>query len=132
MKRIKQIYHPYWNWECFHAGMYESKNKFEFDEVKCKNMYKDFLSDLNLFEKSINGIFKNWIKSCENFLTWENINRVAWIGQASACYTIKLPSVYKGGFWLLNETQQKEANELAEQYLINWINENDKENKCLY
>lgn len=130
--KVKQIYHPYWEWECFHAGMYESKNKFGFDETKCKNMYKDFLSDLNLFEKSINGIFNNWIKSCENFLTWENINRIAWIGQASACYTIGLPSVYKGGFWLLSETQQKNANKLAERYLINWINENDKENKRLY
>jgi hypothetical protein len=90
------------------------------------------LSDFILFEKSIISIFENWQKSCENFLTWENINRIAWIGQASACYTIGLPSIYKGGFWLLSESQQMKANELALKYLKKWINENDKENKCLY
>ena len=116
LKKIKQIYHPYWNWECYKYGMYSSES---FDNGK--EMYRDFLSDIPRFKNAIDKIFDEWSLSCEHFLTNPDINRVAWIGQASMCIETGVPRKYRAGFMLLSDEQQKAANDAAMEALIKWV-----------
>ena len=50
-----------------------------------------------------------------------NINRIAWLGQASMCIETGLPRKFKSGFMLLTPQQQNAANNAAEEVLIEWI-----------
>jgi hypothetical protein len=128
MKKIKKIWHPYYNWECYNAGMYSETNYFNYNTDKCKELFKEYFYDLNNFENTIVLIFNNWNISCEHFLTWENINRIAWIGQACVCYDINLSSIYKSGFNLLDQNTKNKANKIANKYLEEWIYDKTQDN----
>ena len=69
-----------------------------------------------------------WPVSCEQFLSNEEINRIAWLGQASMCIETRVPRVFRGGFRLLSNRQQSAANTLAMNFLNNWIS-NEKRNR---
>lgn len=115
---MRRIYHPYWKWECFNAGMYESSANVNSEQAKI--MYRDFLSDLVLFESALKKVISEWKYSCEHFLTNSSINKIAWLGQASTCIELGLPCKYRAGFCLLTIDQQRKANKLAEKYLKIW------------
>lgn len=119
MKKIKQIYHPYWNWECYHAGMYATKSDIDMDYGR--SMYQEFLSDIERFTLAMYRVIVLWPISCEQFLTNPNINRIAWLGQASMCIETGLPRKFKSGFMLLTPQQQNAANNAAEEVFIEWI-----------
>lgn len=119
MKKIKQIYHPYWDWECYHAGMYAAK--YDIDMEAGRSMYQEFLSDIGRFTLAMYRVIVLWPVSCEQFLTNPNINRIAWLGQASMCIETGLPRKFKSGFMLLTQQQQNAANSAAEKVLIEWI-----------
>jgi hypothetical protein len=55
------------------------------------------------------------------------MNRIAWLGQAAMCYATGVPSVFRGGFFLLSEKQQEAANRLALEYLNKWLEDHDRE-----
>jgi hypothetical protein len=117
---MQRIYHPWYEWECFKAGFYSSETV-----EHGKEKYAEFLSDLRRFEVGINHVFTSWRKSCEQFVTNENINRIAWIGQSSMCIMHQVPSRYRGGFYLLSDIQQRKANGLAHKYLLKWIGKHE-------
>jgi hypothetical protein len=120
-----RIYHPWNKWECFKSGFYADSFK-NYNIEECKIMYRDFLGNLNLFEKALKKVISKWKHSCEHFLSNKSINRIAWLGQASACMWYGLPSKYKSGFNLLSKNKQNLANRLARRYLKIW--EKDYEN----
>jgi len=124
--RVKQIWIPWDQWECVKAGMQDSACCVSSDFDQFKRLYADFLADSNRFRKAAVDMTKAWPLSCVNFLTNESINRIAWIGQASACFEIGLSSAYRSGFWLLSESQQREANAVAALVLREWIIEHNK------
>lgn len=115
-----RIFHTYEKWECVQNGIHkkvvEGKTKDQ-----CQEEYRSFLSDLSAFEKALNGVTSEWQYSCEHYLTNKAMNRIAWLGQAAACYAIGIPAEFRGGFNLLTEKQQEEANELALKYLNKWL-----------
>jgi len=121
MPSVQRVFHKWDDWECTAAGMYSAANCVGTDEHVFKLKYRDFLANLDRFQHGIDRVFAEWPISCENFLTNQNINRVAWIGQSSACIELGLPSSFKGGFWLLSINEQQRANELAENNLVKWI-----------
>lgn len=116
---MKQIFHPYTDWECFKAGFYNESFK-DLDELQCKTLYSKFLSNDTLFEAALNRVIKEWTNSCEHFLTKPSINKIAWLGQASCCISEGLPSKYRGGFYLLSKYDQDKADKLAERYYKIW------------
>lgn len=123
----------YKKWECVEAGFFDTQPPKGKTNESCLKEYRDFLSNLDLFESQIKRVFKEWPKSSEQFLTNESINRVAWIGQASMCIYSGVPSCFKSGFSLLTNEQQDAANALAENYLRKWIkeyHEKQAEEKC--
>jgi len=127
---MKQIYHPYWDWECFKCGFFNTTSDLENEEAK--NKYKDFLSDLNKFEKALKRVLSEWPISCEQFLSNESMNRIAWLGQASMCIETGIPSIYRGGFKLLSQEKQNEADEMARKYLYIWLNDHEKKGSQIY
>lgn len=119
----KRVFHTYDKWECFKAGFYEG-SKEGMTKQQCEEAYRDFLSDDKKFRKALSKVIKEWKNSCEHYLTNASMNRIAWLGQASACYALGIPSAFRGGFYLMTESQQKKANETALEYLNKWLKEN--------
>lgn len=126
MKNTKRIYHTWDKWECYPAGFYENQKEGLTDD-ECKEMYRAFLSDLEAFEKALKRVTSEWKNSCEHYLTNEAMNRIAWLGQSSACLALGLPSKYRSGYFLLTEEQQQAADNLALRYLNKWLRANDRD-----
>lgn len=134
LPKCRRIYRRIEEWECVDHGMYDEGFCVASDREKFVRMYAEFLSDLDAFQIGIERVFDEWPASCENFLTDANINRVAWLGQASACIEKGLPCSFRGGFWLLTASQQEQANRLAFQNIKRWIlgnNDNQKQSRRL-
>lgn len=125
-KKINRIFHTWDKWECYPAGFYASSvDGLTADE--CKEIYRDFLSSLVRFEWGLMKVITQWKKSCEHYLTNENMNRIAWLGQAALCIEHEIPQKFRSGFFLLTKTQQDEANQLALVYLNKWLIRNGYE-----
>ena len=122
----KRIFHPYKVWECYRAGFYATGVPGK-SEAECESMYRDFLADDDAFRAALEGVTSEWKYSCEHYLTNSAMNRIAWLGQASACYARGLPSMYRGGFNLLTSDQQSTANATAFEYLNKWLADNGRE-----
>lgn len=117
-----RIYHHWEKWECCRAGMYESTPPNGLTADKCREMYAEFLSDSGRFAMAMNRVLDEWPHSCDQFLSNQDINRIAWLGQASMCIETGVSSAFRGGFKLLSQRQQAQANALAESFLKKWIN----------
>lgn len=83
--------------------------------------YAEFLGDSKRFDTAIGRVFSEWPHSCEHFLTNESMNRIAWLGQSSACLVVGLPSRFRAGFKLLSPEGQTRANAVAERRLGEWL-----------
>lgn len=87
-------------------------------------MYAEFLSDFWRFTHGLDRVLREWPISCEQFLSNENINRIAWLGQASMFISTGIPAKFRSGFMLLSESGQAQANTIAEHYLRKWLKKN--------
>lgn len=121
-----RIFHTYEKWECHKAGFYNS-SKDGLTKAQCEEAYREFLSDIPKFSETLQKVITEWKYSCEHYLTNVSMNRIAWLGQASACYALGIPAAFRSGFFLLTEEQQKAANEAALIYLNKWLVANGRE-----
>lgn len=122
----KRIFHTYENWECHKAGFYNN-TKEGMTKAECEEAYRKFLSDIPRFGATLEKVITEWKFSCEHYLTNAAMNRIAWLGQAAACYDMGIPSSYRGGFFLLTEKEQEAANQCALIYLNKWLTANERE-----
>jgi hypothetical protein len=83
--------------------------------------YAEFLRDSARFEEALARVINEWKNSCEHYLTNENMNRIAWLGQASMCIATGVPACFRGGFNKLSEKEQTEANRVALKWLNVWL-----------
>lgn len=120
-----RVFHTYDKWECYQAGFYNT-TKDGMKKEECEIAYRDFLADIPRFEDALNHVTAEWKHSCEHYLTNSAMNRIAWLGQASVCYAMGIPSTYRSGFSLLTEEQQNAANDIALAYLNKWLVANDR------
>ena len=118
---MNRIYHTWDKWECFKAGFYENSPPGNMTQEEGEEKYREFLADLKQFEKALKRLIVEWKNSCEHYLTNENMNRIAWLGQAAMAYAHKIPSCCRGGFNRLTEQQQKDADKMALKYLNKWL-----------
>lgn len=120
---MKRIYHTWDKWECYPAGFYDDKPASRPDSKKpeLEKEYSEFLADSEKFRAALLGVLSNWKNSCEHYLSNENMNRIAWLGQAAACFSMGLPSAYRGGFHLLSDDQQRMADSVALEALNQWL-----------
>lgn len=116
---MQRIYHPWHKWECFRAGFFNSSA--DIPDYEARVAYMNFLADLPRFQSGISRVFCEWPHSCDQFLSNENINRIAWIGQSAMCIETGVPAIFRGGFKLLSVRGRAAANNLAEQNLMAWL-----------
>lgn len=121
----QRIFHRYEEWECHKAGFYAT-SKDGMSKSECESAYRDFLADTEQFADTLAHVIVEWKNSCEHYLTNTAMNRIAWLGQAAACYAMGIPQVFRGGFNLLSPEQQIAANETALIYLNKWLEANDR------
>jgi hypothetical protein len=119
-KDDSRVFHTFEKWECHKVGFY-APSKEGFTAEQAKTAYADFLKNSDLFARVLAKVTTEWVYSCEHYLTNRSMNRIAWLGQASACYHLGLPSVYCGGFNLLSEEEQLTANNVALTALNEWL-----------
>lgn len=119
---MKRIYHTWDQWECYPAGMYETRPPHEaMSEDECRDAYAEFLADDTRFEAALNRVITEWPNSCEHYLSNERMNRIAWLGQAAACIDMAIPRAYRGGFNRLDDDQRETANQIALVALNKWL-----------
>lgn len=115
---MRRIYHHWETWECVQAGMY-SESSLDFDAATAA--YAAFLSDIPRFQRAMQRVIAEWPISCEQFLTNDSINRIAWLGQSAMCIETGIPRCFRAGFKLLSRHQQDSANQAAADTLRLWI-----------
>lgn len=115
-----RIFHTYDKWECYAAGFYAT-TKDGMTKKQCEEAYRDFLSDVPRFKEAMSRVIAEWKHSCEHYLTNAAMNRIAYMGQAAACYAMGIPSQFRSGFFLLTKEQQDAADEAALEYLNKWL-----------
>lgn len=120
-----RVFHTYEKWECFKSGFYNT-HKDGMTKDECHEAYRSFLSDLSRFKAGLEGVTNTWKHSCEHYLTNSAMNRIAWLGQAAACYSIQIPSEFRSAFNLLTKEEQEKANNLALEYLNKWLVKNNR------
>jgi len=116
-----RVFRHWETWECVPAGMYESAPPVGIDTERARALYAEFLGDVARFARAMQRVFDEWPVSCEHFLSNDKINRIAWLGQSAMCIERAIPSTSRGGFKLLSDQKQREANAIAEIYLNHWL-----------
>ena len=120
-----RIFHTFDKWECHKAGFY-ANNKEGMTADKCEKAYAEYLSDIPRFKEGLDGVIRDWVNSCEHYLTNKAMNRIAWLGQAAMCYSTGIPSKFCAGFNLLTTEEQDKANVAALQALNYWMKKYDR------
>lgn len=119
---MERIYHTWNKWECFPAGFYSPKPpRKDMTIEQCKRMYAEFLKDDVRFSSAAQDVIKEWRCSCEHYLTNERMNRIAWMGQAAMCRETSVSKFFCGGYFLLDELQQKHADWIALDTINLWM-----------
>lgn len=117
---MTRVYHPWDKWEDYQHNFYGGVSDYKKDDTL--ELYASLLRDLPKFEKALQTIISEWPYSCEHNLTNENMNRIAYLGQASCALVYKVPhNVSMGGYNLLTKEEQKAADNMAEKYLNLWL-----------
>lgn len=118
---IKRVYHTWDKWECYPCGFYENNPPKGMTKDSAEELYREFLSDIPEFKRVLSLVTSEWEHSCEHYLTNENMNRIAWLGQASLAYRHRIPACCRGGYHRLTSEQQKAADEAALEALNAWL-----------
>lgn len=118
---MKRIFHTWEKWECYPAGFYEDNPPDGMTPKEATHAYRDFLADIPRFERALERVTTEWVKSCEHYLSNDTMNRIAWLGQASMCIETRVPAAFRSGFNLLSKEQQRAADEAALRALNRWL-----------
>lgn len=119
---MERIYHTWDEWECYPAGLYETRPPHEgMTAEECRDAYAEFLRSPDRFRAALEAVLAKWPNSTEHYLTNERMNRIAWLGQAAMCYETRVPRAFRSGFMLLTPEEQSAANELALEYLNRFL-----------
>lgn len=120
-KSMERVFHTWDKWECYPAGFYENHPPAGMTAGQAVEAYTEFLRDTPRFRAALQRVICEWVNSCEHYLTNENMNRIAWLGQAAMCITTGVPSAFRGGFNRLTDAEQEQANLVALEALNDWL-----------
>ena len=124
---MTQIWHPWTEWECYAAGMFDGETSSSPEESRIA--YAAFLRNIPRFKRAMKRVMKQWPRSCEHFLTNPNINRVAWLGQASMCIETGVSRKHRAGFMLMSKEECKAANQAAQEVLDQWEKDHERKDR---
>lgn len=116
---MKQIYHPYWNWEDFKAGMWGKVGPQ--DELSMLGHAIEFTGNHELYGQAMLRVIEEWPITCEHNLSNESQNRRAFIGHAAVCLELGIPEYIVRMAWgKLTQEQQDLANKAADIAIGKW------------
>jgi hypothetical protein len=128
---MKPFYEKYTEWECYKNGMYNCENLENEDDLieQSASLLKDNLK----FKNVANKVVSSWVISAMVHLTNPNINRKAWIGQASCFYNHKCPEIVTRKAWAsLTIIERAKANAVAESVINNYLKKLERSNNQLH
>lgn len=116
---MKQIYTPYWEWECFKNSMWKKKS----DDVLLQKAI-EFTGNHLEYGKAMREVVLKWPSTMLNHLTNESINKKAFIGHCACSYKLGIPeNIVRQAWKYLNQDQQRLANKEAEKAFELWRNQ---------
>jgi hypothetical protein len=109
---MKQVFHPYQQWEGFKSGMYEPCKLGRADRVMTA---KQLLTNPEALKREMTRVTIEWPIETEHVLTDASISHRAWLGQ-SACniYADVKEDETREAWGYLTEKQRREANRVAD------------------
>lgn len=133
---IERIYHPWETWEDYKCGFYN--NVSGKDKKGLIDKAVEMFSSRELTKENMTKVINRWFYSCEQNLTNNGMNKIAYIGQAACCIYAGIPSGVTIEAWSsVSKENQEIANEIAKETLKDWENSHDKvsiqrssDNKC--
>jgi hypothetical protein len=116
---MKRIYHKWELWEDYKNGFYNNVSKKD-KGVLINNVIEMFSCE-KLTDKYMNRVINEWVFSCEQNLTNESMNKIAYIGQAAACLYCGASNTVTMYSWklLTNEIRER-ADKIASKKIIQW------------
>lgn len=116
---MKQIYHPYWNWEDFKAGMWRKVSPE--DELSMLAQAIEFTGDHVKYGQAMLRVVDEWPITCEHNLSNDSLSRRAFIGHAAVCLELGIPEYIVRMAWgKLTDNQRIEANKVADIAIGKW------------
>lgn len=116
---MKRIYHHYEKWEDNKNGFYDAQSGNS--KMFLINKVIELFSDSNLTEKYMNRVIKEWPISCEQNLSNESMNRIAYLGQAACCIYAKVPyTTTMNGWNLVAINYRLAADNIASKIIKEW------------
>jgi len=120
-------YKPYWIREDYLNGMFNTTTKN--DELSIKKVERLFKSEKRTI-KAMYSVIQKWHHSTGHNLTNRSINRIAWLGQAACCYSLKVPDyITKKAWWNLPKEIRNRADKNAKDLIESY--ENKTKNQCI-
>jgi len=133
---IKRLYHHWSKWEDYEAGFYDNISGKEKSTMIEKVV--EMFSSRELTSKYMDMAITKWYYSCEQNLTNNGMNKIAYIGQAACCLYANIPSLVTMEGWSSVSDENKEvANQIALEKLKKWeglqnkmVKQKSMDNKC--
>jgi hypothetical protein len=117
--RLQRIYHPYQLWEDYKAGFYDIPSTKEKEVHKEKVV--SFFRDTSRTEHYMRTVIKEWVVSFEHNFSNNNMNRVAYLGQAAVCLGMGIPCISTMYAWkFLSQNEMNLADCIAIKNIKKW------------
>jgi len=119
----KRIYHPYTRWEDYRAGFYDNCTGEKKQEKIAKVL--EMFNDKSLTKEYMNRVVDEWVHSCEHNLTNNNMNKIAYLGQAACCLYANIPATITMEAWSMLEKDVRDcADKIAQEIINTWETKN--------
>lgn len=116
----KQIFHPYWKWECYQNGMWRKETK-DYEEKELPKII-EFTGCNKNYGSAMMEVIKKWRYTIEHNLTDNSINKRAFIGHSACCFKFGWPEYLVRAAWnTLNDRQQYLANKQADKAIESFL-----------
>jgi len=119
-EKLRQVFAPYYEWEDFLNGMYDSHSRK--DERELIAMAKGLLCDDGGFYSTCRRVVSFWKVATAVNLTNVSCNRRAWLGQASCNLEFGVPEILTRVAWnSMTEKDQLSANGVADRCIKEYL-----------
>jgi hypothetical protein len=117
---MKQVWHPFWDWEDYKAGMWTKLSRDE--ERRLLPLAIEFTGDHFAYGAAMHRVIFEWPITMEHNLTNPSINHKAFVGHCAACLDRGYPEYITRAAWkVLTDQQQGLANWQAQKAIDKWI-----------
>lgn len=123
---MRQIFHPYYEWEDYQSGMYDELKEGRENRV---HMAIVLLSNCMTLHKFMEEVTVRWKMATEVVFTDNKRNKKSWLGQAACCLFAGVKEDETREAWkYLSDEQRDKANATASKIIEEWVREYEQSN----